>query len=253
MPNMRHTSPRNTVADLPRPLYEQIKQYVLDQIADGLYRPGEKIPSENELVAIFGTSRLTVNRALRELSSSGVLQRLHGVGTFVAQPKAASMFIHLHNIADDIRSRGQALTTRVFELGRIRPTAEIATRMETTRRNSIFHSLVVYCANGMPVQLEDRYVAPGFAPDYLQQDFAQQSTTDYLQSIALPTATEHEMQAVNPEATEASLLGVSEIEPCLLVRRKTWVGSTVTTFSRFLHPGSRHTFFSRSSLDSIAS
>ncbi|MFM0741777.1 histidine utilization repressor [Paraburkholderia xenovorans] len=249
---MRQASPRNVNAGLPLPLYEQIKQYVLDRIANGTYRPGEKIPSENELVTVFGTSRLTVNRALRELSNNGVLQRLHGVGTFVAQPKAASTFIHLHNIADDIRSRGQNLTIRVHDLTRVRPNAEVAARMETTRRDALFHSLIVYCADGIPVQLEDRFVAPSFAPDYLRQDFTQKSTTDYLQSIAQPTSAEHEMQAINPDTTEASLLEVNEVEPCLLVTRKTWVSSSVTTFTRFLHPGSRHTFFSRSSLDSVA-
>jgi GntR family histidine utilization transcriptional repressor len=96
-------------------------------------------------------------------------------------------------------------------------------------------------------------VAPGFAPDYLKQDFTRQSTTDYLQLIAQPTEAEHEMQAIAPNAVEAGLLDVPAIEPCLLVTRKTWVNGSVTTFTRFIHPGSRHTFFSRSTLDNTES
>ncbi|WP_174422225.1 UTRA domain-containing protein [Burkholderia diffusa] len=247
---MPRSSSANGASTPPLPLYEQIKHFVRERIADGTYRPGDKIPSENELVVLFNTSRLTVNRALRELSTSGVLQRLHGVGTFVAQPKAASTLIHLHNIADEIRTRKQKLTIRVHDLSRVRPDSEIAGRLECTRRQSVFHSRIVYCADDIPIQSEDRYVMPDFAPEYLLQDFTKQSTTDYLQSIALPTAAEHEMQAVHPNADEASLLDVPLTEPCLLIRRKTWVGDSVTTFTRFLHPGTRHTFFSRLSVDS---
>lgn len=246
---MRQSSPKTVAGSQPLPLYEQIKQHVMDRIADGSYRPGDKIPSENELVVTFSTSRLTVNRALRELSASGVLQRLHGVGTFVAQPKAASTFIRLHNIADDIRARGQVLSIHVHNLERIKASAEIAACMNTNRKEYLFHSLIVYCANSIPIQVEDRYVSPSFAPDYLKQDFTKQSTTDYLQSLAVPTEAEHEMHAVNPDVTEATLLGVTELEPCLLVTRKTWVNGAVTTFTRFIHPGSRHTFFSRSTLN----
>jgi len=250
---MRQVSPKSTAESQPLPLYEQIKQHVMAGISDGSYRPGEKIPSENELVTTFGTSRLTVNRALRELSSSGVLKRVHGVGTFVAAPKAASTLIRIHNIADDIRGRRQALSIRVHNLSRIKATAEIAGRMNVSRGDPLFHSLLVYCANNVAIQIEDRYVAPGFAPDYLKQDFTRQSTTDYLQLIAQPTEAEHEMQAIAPNAVEAGLLDVPAIEPCLLVTRKTWVNGSVTTFTRFIHPGSRHTFFSRSTLDNTES
>ena len=233
----------------PQPLYEQIKLHVLNRIADGTYRPGSKIPSENQLAAELGTSRLTAHRALRELTVSGVLQRINGVGTFVAQPKASSTFVLLHNIADDIRKRGQVLSIRVHTLERKNATHDIAQRMGVRSRASIFHSLIVYSANGNPVQLEDRYVSPEFAPAYLAQDFTKQSTTDYLQLIALPTRTEHEIQAVLPNTLEAGFLELRESDPCLVVSRKTWVGPMVTTFSRFIHPGMRHTFVTQETLD----
>jgi len=234
----------------PQPLYEQIKHHVLDLIAAGSFRPGEKIPSEHMLAAELGASRLTVHRALRELTVGGVLQRVAGVGTFVAQPKASSTLIRLHNIADDIRSRGQVLSIRVHELARSKASRELAAKMEVPARSVIFHSLIVYCADGAPVQIENRNVSPAFAPDYLVQDFTKQSTTDYLQSIALPTQTEHEIQAVLPNESDAKLLEVMVSEPCMMVSRKTWVNNKVTTFTRFLHAGTRHTFLSQETLPS---
>lgn len=232
----------------PQPLYEQIKNHVLERIADGTFRPGTKIPSENQLAATLGSSRLTAHRALRELTVSGVLQRIAGIGTFVAPPRASSTFVLLHNIADDIRNRGEVLSIRVHTVEKTAVPSDIGQRMGIRARSPVFHSLIVYCANGSPVQLEDRYVSPEFSPNYLEQNFTSHSTTDYLQSIALPTRTENEIQAVLPTGDEAQFLELKETDPCLVVSRKTWVGNDVTTFTRFIHPGTRHTFITQEGL-----
>ncbi|AYD03712.1 UTRA domain-containing protein [Neorhizobium sp. NCHU2750] len=233
----------------PLPLYEQIKTHVLDRIADGTFRPGSKLPSDNQLASELGTSRLTANRALRELTASGVLKRVNGVGTFVAQPRASSTFVLVHNIADDIRRRGDSLSIRTHKVELAKVTGELAPHLGLSAGAPIFHSLIVYCANESPVQLEDRFVSPEFAPDFLAQDFGLKSTTDYLQSIALPTRIEHEIQAALPNASEARLLEVKSSDPCLVVSRRTWVGAAVTTFTRFIHPGTRHTFITQENLD----
>ncbi|MFC3944036.1 UTRA domain-containing protein [Pseudomonas gingeri NCPPB 3146 = LMG 5327] len=231
---------------MPLPLYQQVKAYVLDGIASGHFRSGEKIPSESELVAEMGASRLTVNRALRELSESGVLDRIQGVGTFVAPPKVASTFIKLHNIADDIRNRGQILTIRVHKLEQVKAKARIMAEIPLGQgagaKDVFFHSLLVYCADGVPIQMEDRFVSARFAPLYLEQDFTRQSTTDYLQSIAMPTKSEHEIQATLPSGPESALLELTAPEAFLVLTRKTWVNEVMTSFTRFVHPGSRQRF-----------
>lgn len=226
----------------PLPLYQQVKAYVLDDIASGRLRIGEKIPSESELVVKLGASRLTVNRALRELSDSGVLNRITGVGTFVAPSRVTSTFIRLHNIADEIRRRGQALTIRVHKLERVKASEQDIPVLPGGLSEQLFHSTLVYCADDVPMQLEDRYVSPAFAPQYLEQDYTQQSTTDYLQSIALPTRAEHEMQASLAQDIEAQLLEVAVPEALLVISRKTWVNDALTSVSRFVHPGSRQRF-----------
>ncbi|VTN06484.1 Uncharacterized HTH-type transcriptional regulator yurK [Raoultella ornithinolytica] len=73
----------------PAPFYEKVKQAISEKIQRGVWRPHDRIPSEAELVAQFGFSRMTINRALRELTDEGLLVRLQGVGTFVAEPKGS--------------------------------------------------------------------------------------------------------------------------------------------------------------------
>jgi GntR family histidine utilization transcriptional repressor len=233
----------------PQPLYERIKAHVLERIADGTFKPGTKIPSENQLANELGASRLTAHRALRELTAIGVLERINGVGTFVAQPRASSTFVLLHNIADDIRKRGKSLSITVRALEKQSPPLDIAKKMGVKTKDRLFHSVIIYAADGSPIQLEDRYVAPEFAPQFLSQDFTKGSTTDYLQTIALPTRTEHEIQSLLPSPFEVECLDLGVGDPCLVVSRKTWVGQMMTTFTRFVHPGARHSFVTQEWLE----
>ncbi len=76
----------------PEPLYQQIKNTIQDKIRNGDWSAGEKLPSENELVNALGLSRMTIHRALRELTQAGLINRVHGIGSFVADvPRHASL------------------------------------------------------------------------------------------------------------------------------------------------------------------
>ena len=99
--------------------YLQVKQYVLAQISAGTLAVGDRVPSENELVRELDVSRMTANRALRELAADGVLVRVAGVGTFVAEQRAQAHPLEVRNIADEIRSRGHEHLAKVISHGSI--------------------------------------------------------------------------------------------------------------------------------------
>ena len=222
------------------PLYERIKTYVTDQIAKGTWKAGEKVSSEHDLAATLGASRLTVHRAFRELTEAGILTRVAGVGTFVAPSKPSSTIVRLHNIADEIRERGDTCSAKVHRLERVRAGNELATRFDVPPKTELFRSIIIYLSNDVPVQLEDRYVSPIFAPHYLKQNFLSQSTTDYLQAIARPTEASLVIEALLADSETCRLLDIPRSEPCLVVTRQTQVHDLITTYTRFVHPGSRH-------------
>ena len=84
----------------------RVKQYLKDALEAGRWAPGAQMPSEAELVAQFGVSRMTVHRALRELQDAGLITRLQGVGTFAAQLNRVSSTLTINDIQDEIRKRG---------------------------------------------------------------------------------------------------------------------------------------------------
>ena len=154
-----------------QPLYAKVKDHILGHIRSGAWMPGARVPSENELVESFGISRMTANRALRELTADGFLARVPGVGTFVRQPPARSSLVELRNIAEEIAARGHRYTSRLLAREEVTATAALVEEFEMKSPQRLFHVVIVHEENGVPVQLEDRYVNPFVAPAFMGQDF----------------------------------------------------------------------------------
>ncbi|HDS9359578.1 TPA: histidine utilization repressor [Enterobacter chengduensis] len=224
----------------PVPFYEKIKQAIGEKIASGTLRPHDRIPSEAELVAQFGYSRMTVNRALRELTDEGLLVRLQGVGTFVAEPKGQSALFEIRSIADEIASRNHRHRCEVLVLEETQASAEQALELNVKEGTRIFHSLMIHYENDVPVQIEDRCVNAARVPEYLEQDYTQTTPHAYLSRIAPLTEGEHIVEAVRAAPQECDWLRVKEHDPCLLIRRRTWSSSDIISHARLLFPGNRY-------------
>jgi GntR family histidine utilization transcriptional repressor len=227
------------------PLYLGVKQMILGRISSGYWPPGQRVPSENELVADLGLSRMTINRALRELANDGVLTRVQGLGTFVAEGKGHSSVFEVRNIAEEIAERGHTHAARVLVLDRGNATPELSDALGLPLGAPVFHSLIVHSENDIPVQLEDRYVNPEAAPDYLSRNFNTETPNRYLSTIIPWTDAEHEIEAVLPAAWEAKLLAISRADPCLAIRRKTIAAGRVVSSVRLVMPGGRYRVMSR--------
>jgi len=228
------------------PLYERIRRYILKGIGSGAWPDGVRIPSEHELVELFGVSRMTVNRALRELTAEGVLVRIQGVGTFATKlTKAQSTLLKTQDISEEIKQRGHRHSCRILTLQKRKASRQILDQLELPSNSVVFHSVIVHYENDVPVQLEDRFVNPVIAPNYLKQDFTKMTTHRYLVDCATITEIEHVIHAVMPDDRERKLLRTEAREPCLLLLRRTWSGRMTATFSRFMYPGDRYALGSR--------
>jgi GntR family histidine utilization transcriptional repressor len=196
-----------------QPLYLQVKRHILDNIGSGKWGAAMRVPSENDLVRSFGVSRMTANRALRELRDEGVLVRIAGVGSFVADRHARAHPLEIRGIAEDFG---------------------IAPRSE------LYCSLIVHFENDRPIQLEDRYVLPKLAPDYLNMDFSRTTPHDYLVKVAPLQEAEHLLRAEMPDERTRRLLTMKRDEPCLVVIRRTWTAGQIASVARLYYPGPRY-------------
>jgi GntR family histidine utilization transcriptional repressor len=236
---MKERTKSNALPHSAAPLYEKVKTYVLQRIESGEWSLENRLPGEPDLSRELGVSRMTVNRALRELAAEEIIERIPGVGTFVAPRKPLTDDVKIHNIADEIRGRNQAYRCEVFELSRANPPPDVAAGMYLAPSAEVYCAKLVHHSNNLPIQLEERYVLPRFAPAFAEQDFTQMTTTEYLYSIMPPSAAEHVIGARMPDGETARLLQMGIDEPCLVVTRRTWVDDEITSHMCLQHPGSR--------------
>src|SRR4051812_34821536 len=163
-----------------RPAYEQVKGWIRQHIASGEWKPGDVVPSEAALMERFAISRMTANRALRELASEGLVARQQGSGTRVAQLHRISSRLVIRDIHEEVAERGHAHSARVLLAAQERATPELAQSLGLRKGARVFHTVLVHAENGVPIQYEDRYVNPAAAPDYLRTDFSRVSPTLHL-------------------------------------------------------------------------
>ncbi|MGB5337398.1 MAG: histidine utilization repressor [Woeseiaceae bacterium] len=224
----------------PKPRYQQLKDLIIQRISSGELQPSDRVPSENELVEAMRVSRMTANRALRELNDEGYVDRVAGRGTFVSDLRAQSHVLEVHNIADEIRMRGHSHSSRVLRQSLQHARGEVAKALHVRQGTDVFHLLLVHFENEVPIQLEDRHVLASFAPDCLQQDFTAVTPSAYLTSKAPLQEAEQAVRASLPNRAVQKHLEIGGDEASLVVIRRTWSDGRPVTFSRLHHPGSRY-------------
>jgi GntR family histidine utilization transcriptional repressor len=220
--------------------YLQVKDFILERIAAGTLRAGERVPSENELTRTLTVSRMTANRALRELAADGVLVRVAGVGTFVAEQRVHAHPLEVRNIADEIRARGHEYRVKVLALDSLSASRELAERCGVKPGAQLDYSLLTHFEDAAPLQVEERYVNPQVAPGYLRNDFSRTTPHEFLIRVAPLQRAEHIVRALVPERRIRRLLRLEAGEACLLIMRRTFSHGRIASVADLYHPGSRY-------------
>lgn len=224
------------------PAWKTIYDHLVARIRRGEWVEGDRVPSEAELCAQFGVARMTVSRALNALVAEQVLHRVRGSGTFVAPTRYQSTLVEIRDIAADIAARGHRHAAEVLNLEILAADDERAAVMDVAIGAPLFHARLLHFENDVPLQLEERWVVPAVAPEFLAQDFTAITPTHYLMRVAPLERVAYAIEARQPDAATRRQLAMAAHEPCLLLLRRTWSQGRVATAARLWHPGSRQQF-----------
>ncbi len=222
------------------PRFETIKTHIETRINQGDLRPGDRVPSENQLCEQFEVSRMTARRALQALTDDGLLVRTPGLGSFVAEQRPIASMMEVRNIADEVQQRGHRYRAEILRMEKCRADEQQAWLLNVSPNSELFHSLIVHYEDDTPLQWEDRLVNPAMAPEYLQQDYSQCTPNAYLSRVAPLTEASHKIEAVVVDTRIAAALGIDLMAPCLQVSRRTWSAKGVVSLATLIHPGDRY-------------
>ncbi|MFZ6844445.1 histidine utilization repressor [Undibacterium sp. RuTC16W] len=224
------------------PVFQRIKDYLLKEIQSGTWKEGDAIPSEAALAEQFSVSRMTVNRAVRELTSEQILTRIQGSGTYVAQHKYQATLVEIKSIAEEVRARGHIHRSELHQLDTVKATDILAQQFKVKIGHTLFHSVIVHFENDVAIQVEDRWVNSDIAPEYLKQDFSTMTPNEYLMVVAPLQSVSYRIEALLPSKHIAAMLQITHKEPCLLLHRQTLSKGKIATIVTMWHPGLRYQF-----------
>jgi GntR family transcriptional regulator len=207
--------------ELSKPLYNQIQEYIAELILSGKLAPDTKIQSEREFSEDLGVSRMTVRRALTELVNEGLLERRHGSGTYVAQPKVTYEAREMVSYIQAMNERNIATTSQLLEFEIMAASRRLADLLGSQIGSPLYRVSVIRFANRVPVILERGFFPQSSWPNLEEWDLEKTSVYDLLTSLyhVTPSRISQTVEAVVATDTVAQQLRVDEGFPLLLLSR----------------------------------
>lgn len=209
--------------------WQSVQKEVLRRINEREWKPGQQIPNEAELAIEFGCARSTVNRALREIAKTGLLDRKRRAGSKVAaQPSARATFT-IPVIRNEIETRGDTYRHHVMGRKTIVPPKDVVAAMGLEAGHKMLFLTTLHLANGAPYVYERRWINPLTAPNVAQECFTDISANEWLLRHAAYTHGEISFLAANAQDIEAEALGCAPGTALFVAERITWNQQSAVT------------------------
>ncbi|QAY63123.1 GntR family transcriptional regulator [Xylanimonas allomyrinae] len=230
----------------PLPFYFQLKEGIRASITDRGLRPGDRIEGDHELCALYGVSRTVVRQALAELETEGVIERVKGRGTFVAQPKTSEGLVQsLTGLFEDVAARGGHLRSAVRRVDLVPADERVADELGLQHGEPVIEIERLRFVDEEPWVLTVTHIPQALAPGLVHDDLTETSLyaileTKYGVTLAHGRRT---VEAVAAKSSIAASLGVPEGAPVLLLRSVSFDadGRPVESFVAY-HRGDRSRF-----------
>ncbi len=228
------------------PYYYQLIELIKENIEEGVWAPGDRIPSELELCDFYGVSRTVVRQALRELETDSLIVRRKGKGTFVAKPKINEGLIQkLTGFYQDMVEKGLKPVTEVLYQEIVPATTKIAQYLDVPIGTEIIDIQRLRFIHDEPIQLVTTYIPRQISPELINIDLSGRSLYEYLETeygIKITKGTRY-IEAVLATKEEAKLLDIEEGDPLIMLDSVSYSETgQVIEYYHALHRGDRSRF-----------
>lgn len=227
------------------PLHQRIRDEIEGLIRSGAWAPGHRAPSESELMAQYGCSRMTVNKAMSALAEAGLIVRRRRAGSFVARPKVHSTVLDIPDIQAEITARGETYAFRLLAAAQRTADPDDGDEAELAGEGELIVLRGLHIADGRPFALEDRLISLAAVPEAAAADFAAEPPGAWLLHHVPWTEAESRISAVGAEPAVAELLALDAGAALLAVERRTWRAGEPVTRVRQLFPGEAYDLVAR--------
>ena len=221
-------------------LHDQIRTDIEKRILSGQLVPGDKIPTEAELVKRYDCARMTVSRALSALTASGLLERRKRAGTFVAYPRLHAMVLDVPDLQQEVVRRGQVHGFRLLSRRRRGAARSVAAEKALAGKGELLEVEGLHLADGRPLARESRLISIAAVPSIVDAGFEHDPPGTWLLQNVPWTEAATRISATGADSETASILEVELGTACLTIVRSTWRGKEQITTVRQIFPGNAY-------------
>ena len=218
-------------------LYEQLKLIVKDDIMNGVYSPGEQLPNEKQLCERYGVSRITVRRALKELSNEGLIEIKQGKGTFIRNERLNLHIVDLRGYTDGLSKLSNDIKLKILEKQIVEVDNEVSNALKIKKGSKILKLKRLVTNNDEPLSIDIAYFPLNIFPDIMDKINDNVSTFNIIRkdyNIILAKAYK-EFGVVLATDEYAKILNCTLTEPLFNIKK--------TTYNLDDHPVHYSTFY----------
>ena len=220
---------------------EMLEHALRESLAEGKWKPGDKIPSETELVQQYHVSRTLVRNVLATLIHDGLIESIHGKGSFVLPKKIHAHAPYKQRIRDQLEQRGYLTENKVLEFKRVIATPKLASLLQTTEGSGIYFHRHIRFVGGQPFAISDSFLPERLFPDFESRDVYDTALQDILESYGYQIASTNEfLEIAFASSKVAEQLEVSAGYPLLSLEQLNYSrDDTPYEINRILFRGDR--------------
>lgn len=227
------------------PTWLQIRRAIARKIMSGAWGPGSRIPAEISMATRFGTSRMTVAKAIQMLAKEGIVERHRKIGTIVAIRAQERPVFEIWDVADIVHQMGRAYSYRLLSCAFVGEDPGARAKLGAGKSTQMLRMQSLHLADGVPFQYEERLVNVDAAPGITCQPLESVGPSTWLLAHVPWTEAEHIVSAIEADKFVAGALDIKLGAACLLVERHTWNEDVPVTFVSLWHHGAAHRLIGR--------
>ena len=218
--------------------WTDVRDRIQTRILDRTYAPGDKLPKDEEIAEGLGCARSTVQRAMQDLSQSGLVERRRKGGTTVRLDPVTRATVDIPITRREVEERGSK-----YDYQLIRCELEIAPKSVLARFGikgpvKLLHVEALHLADNRPYILEDRWVCTMTAPEIANVDLTRQSANEWLVRNKPYSRCDMSFYATKASQSVADSLDTELGDALLVIERTTWIGNEpITTVQAVTSPG----------------
>jgi GntR family transcriptional regulator len=212
---------------------------ILEHLIETELNPGDAIPSERALVVRLAVSRVTVRQAISDLVDVGVLERIHGKGTYLAGPQVDSR-LHLTSFSREMRDRGLVPATVVLSAGEQPADNDVAFALRIRPGQAVVRVERLRTADGTPMAYEVGHYPSTLFPGLLQRELGSLYDVFASEYGVVVSSGEQTVRAESADARQARILGIAKRAPLLVQERVTYAGERAIEMSTSWYRADRY-------------